>query len=112
MEITTSKITSCSGIKFSVKEDGKEVGRAFLYLIYNDLHKEPFGFIEDVFVDENCRGQGIGTDLVKRVLEEAQKQSCYKVICTSRYGKEKVHELYTKLGFKNHGIEFRIDYKK
>lgn len=26
-----------------------EVARAYLYLMYNDLHSEPFGLMEDVF---------------------------------------------------------------
>ena len=31
------------GIKFFVEKDGKEIGRAFLYIMNNGLKKEPFG---------------------------------------------------------------------
>jgi len=97
-------------IKLYVEEDGEEVGRASVVLIYNDLHKEPYGLLEDVFVDEKMRGQGIGTKLTNAIIEEAKKANCYKLVATSRYEREKVHELYKRLGFKEHGIEFRMDF--
>jgi len=46
------------GIKFFIEVDGKEIGRAFLYILYNDLHKKPFGLLEDVYINEDLRGQG------------------------------------------------------
>lgn len=99
-----------SGIKFYIENKQKEIARAYLYILYNDSHEKPFGLMEDVFVKENLRGTGIGSELVKKVIEEAQKNRCYKLICTSRYQKPEVHKLYKKLGFKNHGKEFRIDF--
>ncbi len=59
------KSVSAEGIRFSVSRDGKEVGRAYLYLMRNDLHSEPFGLMEDVFISETERGSGLGTTLVK-----------------------------------------------
>jgi GNAT superfamily N-acetyltransferase len=97
------------GIKFYVMEGDKEVGRTYLYILKNDLHDQPFGFMEDVFVDETQRGKGIGSELVKKVIEEARNKGCYKLICTSRYSNEKVHELYKRFGFKDHGMEFRMN---
>lgn len=97
------------GIRFSQEINGKEIGRAFLYILYNDLHKRPFGFLENVFVDEKCRGKGIGTELVNKVIEEAKKQGCYKIVATSRYSRTKVHKLYQSFGFENWGIEFRLN---
>lgn len=97
-------------IKFIAEDDDKEVGRAYLYLIHNDLHEEPYGLLEDVFVDGEYRSQGIGRELVLAVIEEAKVQKCYKLIGTSRYSRENVHRFYKSLGFKDHGIEFRIDF--
>jgi len=42
-------------------------------LIYNDLHPEPYGLLEDVFVEEEFRGQGIGKSLVRAVIEKAKE---------------------------------------
>lgn len=108
MQINKKKLSS-KGIKLFIKQDGKEVARAFLYIMKNDLHDEPFGFMEDVFVDESLRRQGIGTDLVNKVIEAAEENRCYKLIATSRHERPQARALYERLGFKNHGIEFRID---
>ncbi len=109
MEIEKQKEQKSYAIKLVAKEDGKILGRAYLYIMFNSLHEEPFGFLEDVFVEEGNRGKGVGTKLVNEVIEEAKRQNCYKIICTSRYTSTKVHDLYMKLGFKDYGKEFRMD---
>lgn len=97
--------------KFIAEENGVAVGRVFLYLLYNDLHEEPFALLEDVFVDTEYRGKGIGGQLVEAALAEAKNQGCYKAICTSRTAKSELHGWYEKKGFMKHGFEFRIDFK-
>jgi GNAT superfamily N-acetyltransferase len=103
----------CRGIKFSVQGDkGSDIARAFLYIMHNDLHERPFGFMEDVYVTEagENRGKGIGTALVEQVIKTAKKEGCYKLIATSRYSRERVHALYDGIGFYSHGKEFRMDF--
>ena len=109
MEISCKDISAC-GKKFFVEKDSKEIARAYLYVMHNDLHTSPFGLLEDVYVDESFRGKGVGTELVKKVIKEAKKLGCYKLIGTSRHSRLKVHGLYLKLGFKDWGKEFRIDF--
>ncbi|HNP89104.1 MAG: Acetyltransferase (GNAT) family protein [Microgenomates group bacterium ADurb.Bin219] len=104
------KKIKAEGIKFWVNNGKEEVGRAFLYLLKNDLHSEPFGLLEDVFVKEEEQKRGIGTKLVEEVIKEAKKRKCYKLIATSRYSRPQVHKWYKKLGFKDRGIEFRKDF--
>lgn len=99
------------GIKFSIRDGKKEIARAFLYILKNDLHQRPFGFLEDVFVDEKNRGQGLGTKLVKAVIAAAKKRGCYKLIGTSRHSRQEIHKWYKRLGFKSRGLEFRMDWK-
>jgi len=108
MEIKKKSVAG-KGVKLFVQDKGKEIARAYLYILKNDLHKEPFGFMEDVFVDEKYRSQGLGTLLVKEIVKEARKSGCYKLIATSRYERSKVHELYLKLGFADYGKEFRMN---
>ncbi len=96
-------------IRFSQQENGKEVARAYLYILKNDLHKEPFGLLEDVFVDESQRGTGIGSTMIAAIIAEAKSRGCYKLIGTSRESRTEVHNFYTKLGLKKYGVEFRLD---
>lgn len=109
MEIK-KKAMKVKGLRFSVIIKNKEVGRAFLYILINDLHERSFGFLEDVYVNENLRGQGVGTQLLNQVIDEAKKRKCYKIIATSRHNRPRVHKLYERIGFKNRGIEFRLDF--
>ena len=96
-------------IKFEIEKDGQVVGRAYLYLINNDLHEGPYGLLEDVFVDQTYRGQGLGNELLNEVIAEAKAQKCYKLIGTSRTSRAEVHAWYEKLGFEKYGFEFRMD---
>jgi len=97
------------GIRVAVVDGAAEIGRAFLYVMYNDLHAEPFGFLEDVFVDERHRRRGVGAILVEQVVATAKAHGCYKLIATSRIARSRVHEMYERLGFSARGIEFRMD---
>jgi GNAT superfamily N-acetyltransferase len=103
-EINTNKC-----IKFIAKENDKVVGRAFLYLINNDLHEKPYGLLEDLFIKQEFRGNGLGKEIVEQVIKEAKELGCYKIISQSRYERLNVHDFYKKLGFKEHGKNFRMD---
>jgi len=105
------KVVSPYGVKFFVEYEGEEIAHAYIYILRNDLHEKPFGFMEDVHVDDAFQRQGIGTSLVRRVIEEAQRIGCYKLICTSRDGREdSVHQMYMDLGFTSYGREFRMNF--
>jgi|SRR3989338_633622 len=109
MQLKTQEISG-SGVKITLEENGQQIGRGFLYLLHNDLHQEPFGFIEDVFIEKQFRGKGYGEKITTAIIEEAMKRGCYKLICTSRFSNERAHHLYEKLGFKKHGNEFRMEF--
>ncbi len=109
MEIQKT-VCKSEAIKIIMEEAGKVVGRVYLYIVLNDLHAEPYGLIEDLYVEEAARGRGVGTELIKVAVTEAKARGCYKIIATSRQSREQVHALYEKNGFKNYGIEFRMDF--
>lgn len=109
MEIQTNTVKA-EGIIFSIVESEAEIARAYLYLMHNSLHQEPFGLLEDVYVAESYRGKGLGTKLVQQVIQTAKERGCYKLIATSRTSRPKVHKLYKDLGFKERGWEFRLDF--
>jgi len=110
MEIKIEEITG-QGFKFLILEQDKEVARARLYILKNDLHPESFAFIEDVHVKEGHQGKGYGTKIIKLLIEKAKECKCYKLICTSRFSRPAVHKFYKKLEFNEYGYEFRMDFK-
>ena len=89
---------------------GSPIGRASLVLIVNEINPRPYGLLEDVFVAEEHRSAGHGARLVEEIVALAKREGCYKLIATSRYTRPRVHALYARLGFREHGKEFRMDF--
>ena len=50
VNLNVSEVKS-SGFRVCVEKEGKDVGHAYLYVMKNDIHNRPFGFVEDVFLD-------------------------------------------------------------
>lgn len=100
------------GIRLSIGRNGVEVAHAYLYILTNDLHDHPFGFLEDVSVREEYQGKGIGNELVAAIIERAQVEGCYKLLATSRNdgSRQTVHDWYLRLGFRDYGTEFRMNF--
>ncbi|HDZ14768.1 hypothetical protein LCGC14_0938470 [marine sediment metagenome] len=57
------------------------------------------GMVEDVVVDKNYRGKGIGRKLMERLLEEARNRHLDSVILFSGHQREAARSLYKSLGF-------------
>jgi len=108
MNITSSSIQT-SGLRLSIKKDNLEIAHTFLYFLHNDLHVQPLAYLEDVFVDEEFRGQGYGRKIVKRAITEAKRAHCYKMVATSRFSNETAQSLYISCGFEKHSHGFRIN---
>jgi GNAT superfamily N-acetyltransferase len=108
--INKIKVSSFGLKLFLSNSEGEEIARTFLYVMHNNLHKQAFALLEDVFVKESERNQGYATQLIKRAIAEAKQLNCYKIIATSRHQRPEVHQLYLKLGFVNWGQEFRLDF--
>ena len=58
-----------------------------------------FGYLDDVFVLEQYRGQGIGTELMREALNHARKSGCVRVELGTRRDNIRARRLYERLGF-------------
>jgi len=98
-----------AGIKFYISEGGVEVARARFYLLRNDLHEEPFGYIEDIFTRDEYRGSGYASKLLDKIIMHSKKIGCYKLILVT--SKKELAEWYSRHSFVETGVEMRIDFK-
>jgi ribosomal protein S18 acetylase RimI-like enzyme len=57
------------------------------------------GLIKDVRVASNCRGQGIGEQLVQWALAEARERSCKLVELLTHHTRVDAQRFYERLGF-------------
>lgn len=86
----------------------KIIGAATLLIESKFIHEGGLvGHIEDVVVDKNYQGKGIGEKIVKYLLEYAKNKGCYKTIldCT-----DDVKSFYEKIGFKKNANALRWDH--
>ncbi len=73
------------------------IGLASLFIIQKIEVK--VGLIEGIIVDQNYRGQGIGTQLMHYLITQAQKLNLHHLDLTSNPKRLAANKLYTKLGF-------------
>ncbi|MGN1340413.1 MAG: GNAT family N-acetyltransferase [Oscillospiraceae bacterium] len=86
----------------AVDDNGGVVGYAFCV-----LKRQPFStnmrdfttlYIDDLCVDENCRGQQVGTSLFSYVKQFAKEQGCYDVTLNVWEGNDPARRFYEKMG--------------
>lgn len=92
------------------ESEGKVVGTFSLLRMVNLAHLgAPSAVVEDVVVDESCRGLGIGKAMMGRAMEIAREKGCYKLTLSSNARRTDAHRFYETLGFRRHGISFFIE---
>ena len=85
---------------FVLVHKGKIAGMATLYVLPGLAHGgKPFGLVEDVVVDEDARGLGLGRELMEHVEALAREKGCYKLAFTSNRRRVAAHGFYEHLGF-------------
>jgi len=58
-----------------------------------------FAYLDDVFVLEQYRGQGIGSKLMREALNDARRSGCVRVELGTRRDNIRARRLYERLGF-------------
>jgi ribosomal protein S18 acetylase RimI-like enzyme len=82
---------------FIARVDGRIVGSLTLVMF-----RIPTGlkaWIEDVVVDAECRGHGVGELLNRKALAKAAQRGAKAVSLTSRPSREAANRLYQRIGF-------------
>ena len=88
--------------------NGKIVGSTTLLIEQKFIHGGGIvGHIEDVVVNKEFEGHGIGMKLVLSLLGVAKEKKCYKTILNCE---DKLLPFYEKIGFKQKSTEMRFDH--
>ena len=90
-------VNSDAATLFVATDDGVVVGT--LTLVIFPIPTGVRAWIEDVVVDENARGLGIGEALTTAAVNEARDRGVRSIDLTSRPSREVANALYRKLGF-------------
>ncbi|HET6674647.1 MAG TPA: GNAT family N-acetyltransferase [Nitrospiraceae bacterium] len=68
----------------------------------------PSGIVEDVAVDPEFQGEGVGTAMMAHAIDRCRERGCYKMVVSSNLKRPKAHAFYESLGFERHGYSFRL----
>jgi glucosamine-phosphate N-acetyltransferase len=75
------------------------IGMSTLLIEPKLIHDLNFvGHIEDVVIDQKCRGNGYGKYIINYIIDISKKMGCYKLLLDCNI---KNINFYTNLGFKN-----------
>ena len=91
-------VLSCASKLLVARFENRIVGS--LTLVTFPIPTGVRAWIEDVVVDSDARGKGVGEALNVFALAEAKRQGAITVDLTSRPSREAANRLYQRLGFK------------
>jgi GNAT superfamily N-acetyltransferase len=83
---------------FVASEKGKLVGYALYFYSYSSFEAKPTLYLEDLYVLEENRKQGVGFALFRRCVDEAVSQGCGRMEWAVLTWNEKALKFYEKLG--------------
>jgi GNAT superfamily N-acetyltransferase len=64
------------------------------------------GHVDELVVDSNHRGRGIGTQLLKHLVTYAQQKGCRRVELDSAFHRLEAHKFYKQQGFEDRALLF------
>ena len=86
-----------------VCEGSTIIGVASIHIIYK--LSRTLGLIEDVAVDKDHRGKGVGKSLVEKLIEIGKQKNCDKIVLNTSVKNSKFYE---KIGFEKNEIQMVI----
>ena len=92
-----------SSITMVVCEGNTIIGVASIHIIYK--LSRTLGLIEDVAVNKDHRGKGIGKSIVEKLIEIGKQKNCDKIVLNTS---EKNSKFYEKIGFEKNEIQMVI----
>ena len=96
------------GVHVALCED-RIVGAFALLIMDNLAHMGAHSaVVEDVAVDPEWQGRGIGTRMMKYAMQLCSGRGCYKMTLSSNLKRTKAHAFYESLGFERHGYSYRV----
>jgi len=97
-----------SKIQFLIiaQTDNKIIGFCSLSIKNNLWQAGQIGHVDELIVDENYRGLGIGKNLIDEITIIAIKNKCKRIELDSAFHRKSAHEFYNKIGYDNRAYLF------
>jgi GNAT superfamily N-acetyltransferase len=104
------QLHACPGFSIRIAETREGPVGTFTILLMGNLAHGGSGtaIVDNVVVDNQSRGQGIGQAMMREAAALARSAGCYKIALTSGLSRTSAHRFYEELGFQRHGHSYLI----
>ncbi|MGP9689298.1 GNAT family N-acetyltransferase [Psychrobacter sp. AOP22-C1-C5] len=92
---------------FGAWQDDMLVGFTHVVLHPNTWNTTDCCYLEDLYVSENVRGQGVGRALIEQVYDFAAQKNCNRVYWTTQEGNTAARKLYDAIATKTDMVQYR-----
>lgn len=82
------------------EEDGKPLGFALYFFNFSTFQGKPGLYLEDLFVEDDCRGKGYGKKLLLHLVNIAKEKNCGRMEWSVLNWNEPAINFYRSLGAK------------
>ncbi len=106
MQFTRSALSSVTQHLIVGVQEDRIVGFCSLSLKNNFWKAGCIGNVDELVVDENYRGQGIGKKLINRIEEIAISNQCKQIELDSSFHRKEAHHFYESIGYKSRAYLF------
>ncbi len=90
----------------------KIIGFASMRWKYDLWTQGKVAHLDEIIIDDSCRGKGIGKKLLNHLEKKAKQLKCNVIICESALKRKKTHRFYTKLDWTKYGYAFYKFFRK
>ena len=91
-----------------IEDDGTVVGFVHFHFQLSSWSHSSHCYLEDLYVDEQFRGQGLATTLIAEVKRAAMEQGCSELFWITRSGNSTARSLYDKLATESDFVRYEI----
>ncbi len=94
---------------FVAEMDGRPVALMSLSIGESLYEEKPYMVIDELIVNANCRGRGIGKRLVGKAIELAVERGCCELCVDTKATNEGAKRFYRERGFTHESILFEME---
>lgn len=107
----SKRLTHKESVIFFVKKDGSYAGFSQLYPSFSSISMKRDWILNDLFVDSDARGQGVGNMLLQKAKEYAIQTGAKGISLCTTVDNEQAQRLYEKNGYvrDSHYYHYELD---
>jgi GNAT superfamily N-acetyltransferase len=107
LRIVYDRALASNSQKYICATDGERVIGFGSLTVKNNLWQEGYlGHVDELVVDRDYRGRGVGTGLLEHLIVIARQLDCRRIELDSGFHRPDAHRYYERHGFENRGYLF------